>query len=199
MAGLKVDRARAESAVRELLAALGFDPESAELAETPDRVVSAYSEELLRGYAQDPADWIARGSEPVQGPIDPVVLDGIDVVTVCPHHLMVAEGRATVAYLPGELLLGLGTLARVVDALSRRLILQEKIAGEIVDALMVHAGARAAFCRIELRHACLRSRGPEQHRAEAVSFASRGEWSDPRVLGIALGRALDSTEARGVK
>jgi GTP cyclohydrolase I len=188
------DRPRAERAVRELLLALGFDPDTEpELADTPARVATAYGEELLRGYRSDLPELIARGSERVEGPLpDAVVVEGIRVVTVCPHHLMTGEGQATVAYLPGERLLGLGTVARVVDVVSRRLVLQEKIAGEVVDALMQHAGARGAFCRIQLRHACLRARGPEQHTAEAISFAGRGEFEDPKNLELLLGRPLTS-------
>ena len=183
------DRARAEAAVGELLAALGFDASTPELVDTPARVAQAYGEELLRGYQGDPADVIVSGSEPVLGTLpDAVVLDGIHVVTVCPHHLMIGEGVATVAYLPGSLLLGLGTVARLVETVSRRLVLQESIAGQVVDALMLHAGARGAFCRMTLRHACLRARGPEQHGAEATTFAGRGEFSDLRVVALNLQR-----------
>lgn len=190
------DKPRAEAAVRELLLALGFDPESDdELQDTPARVAAAYGEELLRGYQQDLPALIDLGSEAVEGPLpDAVVVEGIRVVTVCPHHLMTGEGTALVAYLPGERLLGLGTVARIVDVVSRRLILQEKIASLVVDALMQHAGARGAFCRIQLRHACLRARGPEQHTAEAISFAGRGEFEDPRNLELLLGRRLGSSD-----
>ncbi|HSC85642.1 MAG TPA: GTP cyclohydrolase I [Polyangiaceae bacterium] len=186
------DRGRAEAAVRELLLALGFDPDrEPELLDTPARVATAYGQELLRGYSVDLAGTIARGSEPIEGPWpDAIVVDGIQVVTVCPHHLMTGEGQALVAYLPGERLLGLGTVAKVVDAVSRRLVLQERIAGDVVDALMNHAGARGAFCRVHLRHACLRARGPEQHSAEAISFAGRGAFEDPANLELLLGRRL---------
>ncbi len=195
MAVAPFDKARAENAVRELLSALGFDPSVPELLDTPARVARAYGEELLRGYLSDPAELIASGSDIVEGTKpDAVIVEGIEVVTVCPHHLMTGEGLATVAYLPGSRLLGLGTLARLVDAVSRRLVLQETIAGRVVDALMEHAGARGAFCRIQLRHACLRTRGPEQHQAEAVSYAGRGVFEDPRALEVALGRSLGATK-----
>lgn len=176
MAGMKFDRARAEAAVRELLEALGLDPTHKDLQDTPERVATAYGEELLRGYHNDPQEIIRQGSETLSAPCpDPVVLSGIDVVTVCPHHLLVSEGSATVAYLPGARILGLGTVVRLVDSISRRLTLQERIAGEVADALMHEAGARGAFCQIELRHGCLRSRGPEAHRTDVMTWAARGE------------------------
>lgn len=196
MAELNFDRARAEAAVRELLEALGFDPSRPDLVDTPARVAEAYGTELLRGYADDPARLIEAGSEPYSATTsDPIVLDGIEVTTVCPHHLLIAEGTATVAYVPGTLLLGLGTIARLVDTVSRRLVLQEEIAGQVVDALMTHAGARGAFCRVRLRHGCLRSRGPEQHRAEAVSFASRGEFVDAKTIELVLGASMSDDGA----
>lgn len=195
MAVKSFDRARAEAAIREFLLALGFDVGAPELVDTPSRVAHAYGNELLRGYERDPAEVIAHGSEPVLGlPPDAVVLAGIHVVTVCPHHLMIGEGVATVAYLPGRLLLGLGTVTRLVETLSRRLVLQETIAGQVVDALMEHAGARGAFCRMTLRHACLRARGPEQHGAEATTFAGRGDFAELREAAGAVDRATPSAE-----
>src|SRR5262249_11703207 len=129
----------------------------------------------------------------------PVVVDDLAVVTVCPHHLLVAEGRATVAYVPGKRVVGFGTLARLVDVYSRRLTLQESIAPAIADALVEHAGARGVCVRLVLNHACLRARGPVQSNARAISICARGSLEDParwepllRVSGVELtGRASD--------
>lgn len=170
-----VDRQRAEAALREFLLALGHDEDS--LQQTPARVTAAFADELLCGYSVDVPELIAAGSEPCEGSVDPVMVDGINASTVCPHHLLVATGQAMVAYEPGTRIVGLGTLAHLVDAFSRRLTLQEAIAGQVVDAIMRHAGAKGAFCRLALNHACLQARGAQQPRAETVTWAGRGTMS----------------------
>ena len=175
-----VDRPAAREAIRAFLVALGHDPNRPELALTAERVTDAFADELLSGYGVDLAELVRAGSEPFDGRgADPVVLDQLAVVSVCPHHLLVAEGMATVAYVPGERVVGFGTVARLVDAASRRLILQEAIAPIIADSLMTHAGARGVCVRLELNHACLRARDPVQSRARAVSVAARGCLKDP--------------------
>lgn len=179
----RLNKARAQTAMREFLLALGHDVDSDVLKDTPARVTDAYADELLAGYSIDVADAIANGSESAQGVQDPIVLRGLSVVSVCPHHMLPAEGDALVAYLPGKLVLGLGTIKKLVDAFSRRLVLQEEIAGNIADTLMTEAQARGAFVRIHLRHGCLRMRGPEEHAAIVTSFAARGVFSEPEVLG----------------
>lgn len=177
-----VDKERAARAIDEFLRALGHDPDSEVLRGTPRRVTDAYADELLEGYAIDVPSLLAEGGEDTNGELDPIVLSGLSVVSVCPHHLLPAEGEALVAYLPGKRVLGLGVVARLVDAFSRRLVLQEEIAGGIADALVAHAGARGAFVRLHLRHACLRLRGPEEHAAVATTFAARGLFAEPEVL-----------------
>lgn len=194
---MAVNREAARAAIRDFLVALGHDPErERELSETAQRVTDAYADELLSGYGVDVAELLRHGSsELAQGAgADPVVLDELSVVTVCPHHLLVAEGRATVAYVPGTRVVGFGTVARLVDAQSRRLTLQESIAPAIADALMEHAGARGACVRLVLNHACLRSRGPVQSNARAISLCARGSLEDParwepllRASGVELG------------
>lgn len=192
-----VDRAAARAAIRDFLRALGHDPEGAELALTADRVASAFADELLSGYAVDVAELVVSGSEPCEPGDDPVVIDELSVVTVCPHHLLVAEGTATVAYVPGTRIVGLGTIARLVDAMSRRLTLQETIAPAVTDALMQHAGARGAWVRLVMNHACLRTRGPVQARARAISLAARGCLEDPARWEAVLRSLPGSGESVG--
>lgn len=176
-----VDRAAARAAIRSFLLALGQDPDAAELAQTAERVADAFVDELLVGYSVDVEELIRSGSEPCTAEVrDPIVLDELAVVTVCPHHLLVAEGVATVAYVPGERIVGFGTVARLVDALSRRLTLQEHIAPGIADALMTHGGAQGVCVRLVMNHACLRARGPVQSRARAISVAARGCLEEPQ-------------------
>lgn len=182
------DRARAVSAMREFLEALGHHGEDVD--PTAVRVTDAYVDELLAGYGVDVDALIQSGSERVGGPVDPVVLSGITTATVCPHHLLVANGTALLAYEPGDLVLGLGTAARLVDAYSRRFTLQEQIAGNVADALMRVAGARGAFCRLSYDHNCLRSRGARQAGAEVTTWAARGTFSDPQILKLVLGPSV---------
>jgi len=172
---MPIDHARAETAIRSLLEALGYDPDQPELVTTPRLVVDAYLGELLSGREVDLASLLRDGSFPNQGSHDLVVVRELSVVTVCPHHLLPAMGRATVAYLPGARLLGLGTLARLVDAAARQLTFQESIGRKVVDALMAHGEARGAYCELRLEHACLRARGARATEAEVQTLHLAGD------------------------
>jgi len=192
---MAVDRAAAARAIADFLQALGFDPVTyPDLAGTPERVCDAFADDLLRGHALDVRELIRRGSceAPVAVKSGPVALSGIAVSTICPHHLLPALGRASVVYLPGAMLLGIGTLSALVDAFARRLTLQEAIGQNVVSALIEHAGARGAYCELELEHSCLRARGEQQANAVVRSSARAGEFSAASAIGeiaLALGRA----------
>jgi GTP cyclohydrolase I len=184
-----IDESRARRAVAEFLGALGYDPSNPELADTPSRVVEAYLSDLVVGEDVDIQSLVEGGAVP--GTSDSlVVVSDIAVCSLCPHHLLPAEGTATVVYAPGERLLGLGTIAALVSALSRRLTLQERITESVVAALMTHARARGAYCCLTLEHACLRLRGQRQTHATVKTANSAGillesRWSDEltRLLG----------------
>jgi GTP cyclohydrolase IA len=185
----KIDRARAERAVREFLVALGRDPDGdADLQGTPARVVEAYVSELLSGYGVDVKALLSDGEALVPGKHTGfVVLRGVAVSTICPHHLLLSNGSATVAYRPGKRLFGLGTLAALVNAFARRLSLQETIGEQVVQALVQHGGAQAAFCEVRLVHGCLVARGTRQASTELVTSARLGEI-DAVELAISLAR-----------
>lgn len=184
-----IDRRAAEQAIAQFLRALGRDIASEpELAETPARVTEAFADELLSGYSVDLAELVRTGSTEAQGSAAVVALRDIDVATMCPHHLMPGIGRANVVYRPGARLLGLGAIARLVDACARRLALQETIANDVVAALVTHAGARGAYAELTLTHGCLSARGACQTRARATTFALTGALSETDVL-LALGRS----------
>jgi GTP cyclohydrolase IA len=182
-----VDRGRAERAVREFLLALGRDPEQEpELQGTPARVVEAYAMELLSGYDVDVKALLSEGEAISENESSGLVaLSGISVSTVCPHHLLLSNGVASVVYRPGSRLFGLGTLAALVNAYARRLSLQESIGESVVQALVEHGGARAAFCEIRLVHGCLVARGSRQTGAELSTSARRGDL-DSAELSLAL-------------
>jgi GTP cyclohydrolase I len=183
-----MDKSAARAAIAEFLRALGRDSaREPELADTPARVVDAFADELLRGYEVDLAALVREGSTLATTTAGIVALRELSVATVCPHHLMPGLGSASVVYRPGARVLGLGAIARLVDACSRRLVLQETIAEDVVSAFLTHAGARGAYCEVTLVHGCLSARGACQANARATSTVRRGELSEGDVL-LALGR-----------
>jgi len=121
-----------------------------------------------------------KGSEPLAEDHlgGPVVLRDLAIVSVCPHHLLPSLGRATVAYLPGGLLLGLGTVARLVDAFARRLSFQEEIGSNVVAALMEQGRARGAWCRLDMQQLCVCARGTRQAGSLAQSSARAGVFAE---------------------
>jgi GTP cyclohydrolase IA len=183
---MKRDAARA--AIRDFLLALGRDPErEPELAETPARVVEAFADELLTGYGRDLTTLVTKDSSSAPANAGLIAVRDIAVATVCPHHLMPALGWANVVYRPGERILGLGVIARLVDACARRLVLQETIGQDVVGALVKHAGARGALCEITLVHGCLSARGAQQMNARVTTVAKEGELAESEAL-LAFGR-----------
>jgi len=191
---MSVDRPAAARAIADFLRALGFDPaQHPDLAETPERVTEAFADDLLRGHTVDIARLIQQGSceAPPGAASGAVAVTNIAVATTCPHHLMPALGIAHVVYLPGKALLGIGTLSALVDAFARRLTLQEAIAQNVVAALLEHAGARGAYCELELAHGCLQARGERKAGALVRSSARGGEFAARDALGeiaLSLGR-----------
>lgn len=167
----------AAKAIGDFLTALGLSPaDDPELGGTPERVARAWVEELVVGYATDPASLLGDALASEERSMV-AVLD-LDYVSVCPHHLMPVQGRAHVGYLPGGRIVGLGVIAQLVDALSRRLVLQETLGQRVADALVTHLGARAAGVVLDARHACLSMRGESQRAARAVTQSFAGAWAD---------------------
>ena len=173
-----VDRKAAARAIEDFLRALGHEPEG-ELSGTGERVADAWADDLLEGEAIDAAALLREGAIEV-GPTSAglAVLRDLSVTTVCPHHLLPAIGTALVAYLPGRRVAGLGTIARVVDVVSRRLTLQEEIGGKVVDLLVQELGARGALCQLALTHTCLVSRGERKTGALVETIAVAGSFAE---------------------
>jgi GTP cyclohydrolase I len=189
-----IDRARAERAVREFLLAFGRSPDTdPDLLGTPSRVVEAYATDLLSGYDVDVAHLLSEGEAISENKVSGcIALSGIAVSTVCPHHLLLSNGTASVVYRPGTRLFGLGTLAALVNAFARRLSLQESIGENVVQALVEHGGARAAYCEIRLVHGCLVARGSRQAGADLTTTARRGALDTAELL-LALGRKTEAS------
>lgn len=181
--------AEAARAVRAFLHALSLPVDGdAELRGTPERVARAFADELLDGYRRDPAAALA-GALP-SASRDLVAVRGIRYVSVCPHHLLPAQGVAAVGYLPGGRIVGLGDLAQLVETLAHRLVLQETLGAQIAEALVTHLGARAAGVVLDARHACLSLRGERQADASVVTQSFAGAWRDDATLRAEFLRAV---------
>ncbi|GAA1061982.1 MULTISPECIES: GTP cyclohydrolase I [Agromyces] len=179
-----VDADRIERAVRELLLAIGEDPERPGLERTPQRVAEAYAD-YFSGVGADPlvhlADTVASGDTAAGVPAtsDAVVLRDLAFRSVCEHHLLPFIGTAHVAYLPGERLVGLGRIPAVIDTIASRPQLQERIAEEVADALVAGLDPRGVLVVIDAVHGCVTARGARQERSSTVTIASRGELAEP--------------------
>lgn len=168
-----MDRDRAARAIEEFLRALGFDPaRDPELAHTGELVAEAFANDLLSGYALDPAALLA---DAMPGGGDLVLVRDLATTVMCPHHLLPASGVVHLAYVPRKRVAGLGALARLVDCFARRLTLQETMTLQVAEALVTHLGADAAGCVADLSPACLTARGERRHAARVVSLATAGE------------------------
>ena len=175
-------RADAEAAVRTLLAWAGDDPEREGLRETPKRVAEAYLE-YFAGYAQDPVALLTDSDvDDTSGYDDIVMLKAIPVLSHCEHHIAAFMGKAWVAYLPGGRVTGLSRLARVVDALARRLQTQEALTSEIATAIDTGLAPRGVAVLIEAEHQCIAARGVRQQGMPAVTTRFTGAFaSDPAL------------------
>ncbi len=167
-----VDLARAEAAVRELLFAIGEDPDREGLRETPGRVARA-ARELYAGLNQDPADVLSTTFSIDHEEL--IIVRDIPMYSTCEHHLLPFHGVAHIGYLPqGGLVTGLSKLARLVDVYARRPQVQERMTGQIADALVEHLEVMGAIVVIEAEHLCMSMRGIRKPGARTLTSAVRG-------------------------
>jgi GTP cyclohydrolase I len=190
-----IDSGRIEAAVAELLAAIGEDVARPGLAATPRRVAEAYAE-FFAGLDRDPIEPLRDAPEFVAEPGqlgELVLLRDIAFRSVCEHHLLPFTGVAHVAYLPGQRIVGLGRLPEVVDIVSSRPQLQERLGEQIADALQAGLSPRGVLVVLDARHSCVTARGSRQAGSTTVTVASRGELADPVARAEAM--ALIGTRA----
>lgn len=181
-----MDVAKMEAAIREFLDGLGERFEGDDLERTPARVARAWSEDLVGGYALDPAADLTW--TPVEAGAGPVVVRGVRFTSICVHHLLPFFGRADVAYLPGARLAGLSKIGRVVDAHARRLQTQERLTAAIVETLRAALDPRGVLAVLEAEHTCMTCRGVRKEQSRMVTMASFGIYADDRA---ARGEILD--------
>lgn len=180
-----VDKARIEAAIREILAAVGEDPDRDGLRDTPSRVARAY-EEFFSGLSQDPADVLSAVFE--LGHEEMILVKDIELYSLCEHHLVPFHGVAHVAYIPGAdgRITGLSKLARLVDLYARRPQVQERLTTQVADALVEHLGARGVIVVVEAEHLCMSMRGVRKPGSRTVTSAVRGAMRDAATRAEAM-------------
>lgn len=185
------DRAAQERAVADLIRALGLDPATEpELAETPARMAEFYAEAFA---GLDPSAEPELKTFPHAGGDDVVVVRDLEFHSICVHHFAPFFGRATIAYLPGETLIGISGAARLLEFYARRPQLQERMTRQIADHLERLVRPRGVAVVLEARHLCMEMRGVRR-RGTVETRTVRGTLADPRFEGL-LRRSADS--ARG--
>ena len=173
-----IDLERAERAVREILLAIGEDPDREGLKGTPGRVARSYAE-IFAGMAQRPEDVLTTTFE--LGHDELILVRDIEVYSTCEHHLVPFHGVAHVGYIPGRdgRVTGLSKLARLVDVYARRPQVQERLTTQIADALTAHLKPLGALVVIECEHLCMSMRGVRQPGSRTITSAVRGQLRDP--------------------
>jgi GTP cyclohydrolase I len=183
------DAVRVEAAIRELLIGIGEDPDREGLRETPARVARAYKE-IFAGLSEDPATALSRVFD--IGHDELVLVKDIEVFSMCEHHMLPFHGAAHVAYIPASdgHVTGLSKLARLVDVYARRPQVQERLTGQVADALMDILHVRGAIVVMECEHLCMSMRGVRQTSSRTVTSAVRGVLRDATTRAEAMSLIL---------
>jgi GTP cyclohydrolase I len=183
--GSEFDEKRAENAVRELLIAVGEDPDREGLRDTPSRVARAYRE-IFAGLWQRPEDVLTTTFD--LGHDEMVLVKDIEVVSSCEHHLAPFVGSAHVGYIPAASgkITGLSKLARLVDVFARRPQVQERLTTQIADSLMRILEPRGVIVVIECEHMCMTMRGVRKPGAKTTTSAVRGQLRDAATRAEAM-------------
>ena len=173
----KVSDKEAEEAFKTILAWMGEDPNREGLLETPKRVVKAYKE-YFAGYKEDPNKILDKTFGDVDGYDDMVIQKNISVQSHCEHHMAPIIGKANVAYIPKERVVGLSKLARVVEVFSKRLQTQERLTMQIAKTLMESLDAKGVAVTIDSTHQCMTMRGIKKEQASTVTNYYLGQFKD---------------------
>ena len=173
----KVSDKEAEDAFRKILAWMGEDPSREGLLETPKRVVKAFKE-YFKGYKEDPNQILDKTFGDVEGYDDMVVQKNISVQSHCEHHMAPIIGKAHVAYIPKERVVGLSKLARVVEVFSKRLQTQERLTMQIANTLMESLDAKGVAVTIDSTHQCMTMRGIKKEQATTVTNYYLGQFKE---------------------
>ena len=184
-----VDLPRAEAAVRELLYAIGEDPDREGLLETPGRVARA-ARELYAGLWQDPAEVLSKTFSIDHEEL--IIVRDIPMYSTCEHHLLPFHGVAHIGYIPAAdgKVTGLSKLGRLVEVFARRPQVQEQITTQVADALVEHLGVQGVIVVIEAEHLCMSMRGVQKPGSRTITSAVRGQLRDPATRAEAMSLLL---------
>lgn len=186
---IEIDQPRIAAAVREILLAIGENPDRDGLADTPKRVAKAYSE-FFAGLSQDPADHLSTTFDIEHDEM--VLVKDIPFYSTCEHHLVPFHGSAHIGYIPGKTgkVTGLSKLARLVEVFARRPQVQERLTTQIVDALVEHLSPAGAIVVVECEHMCMSMRGVQKPGAKTVTSAVRGQLRETATRAEAMSLIL---------
>lgn len=190
--GLKPSRAEAEAAVKTLLAWTGDDPSREGLLDTPRRVVKAF-EEYFQGYAYEPEDVLNRSFNEVSGYDDMVLLKDIRFESHCEHHMAPIIGKAHVAYIPQDSVVGISKLARLVDLYAKRLQIQERMTADIAQALERVLKPKGAAVMISAEHGCMSCRGVHKDGVAMITKTLTGAFKEDPTMRAAFMDAVNKS------
>ena len=173
----KISDKDAEEAFKTILSWMGEDPNREGLLETPKRVVKAFKE-YFKGYKEDPIQVLDKTFGDVDGYDDMVIQKNISVQSHCEHHMAPIIGKAHVAYIPNERVVGLSKLARVVEVFSKRLQTQERLTMQIANTLMQSLDAKGVAVTIDSTHQCMTMRGIKKEQATTVTNYYLGQFKE---------------------
>ena len=163
-----------EHLIKQILEHIGEDPEREGLLETPARVARSYRE-ICSGYAQDPDTMVQKALFQAEGK-EMIVVNDIDFFSLCEHHMLPFFGKAHVAYIPNEKIVGLSKIARVVEAYARRLQVQERMTAQIATCLMRNLDALGVAVVLRAQHLCMMMRGIQKQNSFAVTSEMLGNF-----------------------
>jgi GTP cyclohydrolase IA len=174
---IRPERAEVENAVRTILRWIGDDPTRPGLLDTPQRVTDAFDEHY-KGYAENPAELLGRTFEEIEGYDAMVMLRGVPFQSHCEHHMSPMIGRAWVGYIPNGRVVGIGRLARVVDAYAKRLQIQERMTAQIANVIQEVLKPAGVAVVIKAEHHCMSTRGVAKHGTDMVTSRMFGAFLD---------------------
>ena len=171
-----------EKLIREMLVQIGEDPQREGLLETPERVAKSWRE-ITGGYGEDPGALVRGALFEAEGK-EMILVNDIDFFSVCEHHMLPFFGKAHVAYIPNDKIVGLSKMARVVEAYARRLQVQERMTAQIADCLMDNLKPLGVAVVLHAQHLCMMMRGIQKQNSYAVTSEMLGCFkSDPKTRG----------------
>ena len=172
-----------QSAIKNILESIGEDVNREGLLDTPKRISELYSE-LFSGIGKDPREFLEIGFS--ENYYDPVLLTNISFFSICEHHLLPFIGRVDIGYIPQGKVVGVSKLARVVDVLSKRPQMQERLTSQIADIIITSLDALSVFVVVSAEHMCMTLRGVEKAGAYLTTFAERGDSEGINKLRIGI-------------